>query len=177
MTQVVVLDDWQDVARSHGPWERLDGRCTVRFLHTHLTDVDALVGELADAEVVVAMRERTPFPAQVLERLPALRLLVTTGMANASIDIDMAKAQGITVSGTSMYAPPTAELTWGLILASIKHIPFEHQAVAEGQWQTTLGGDLAEQPPRGHRPGSARLPRRPGGLSHSPWTSWPGATT
>ena len=138
-----MLDDWQDVARAHGPWERLDGRCTVRFLHTHITDVDALVAELSDAEVVVAMRERTPFPTAVLERLPALRLLVTTGMANASIDLEATAARGITVSGTSMYAPPTAELTWGLILASIKHIPFEHQAVGEGQWQTTVGGDLA----------------------------------
>src|SRR3954447_5423207 len=145
MTQVVVLDDWQDVARSHGPWERLDDRCAVRFLHTHLTDADVLVNELAAAEVVVAMRERTPFPAHLLERLPALRLLVTTGMANASIDLDATQALGVTVSGTSMYAPPTAELTWGLILASIKHIPFEHQAVSDGHWQTTVGGDLAER--------------------------------
>lgn len=143
MITVVVLDDWQDVARAHGPWERLDDRCTVRFLHRHISDVDALVAELVDAEVVVAMRERTPFPAEVLARLPHLKLLVTTGMGNASIDLAATAAQGITVSGTSMYAPPTAELTWGLILTSIKHIPFEHQAVGDGQWQTTVGGDLA----------------------------------
>jgi phosphoglycerate dehydrogenase-like enzyme len=144
VTQVVVLDDWQGVARAHGPWERLDDRCTVRFLHSHVTDADALVAELAMADVVVAMRERTPFPAAVLERLPALRLLVTTGMANASIDLESTAARGVTVSGTSMYAPPTAELTWGLILASIKHIPLEHHAVGKGHWQTTVGGDLAK---------------------------------
>lgn len=143
MVDVVVLDDWQDVARQHGPWDRLERRASVRFRHGHLDHADALVDALHGAEVVVAMRERTPFPASVLSRLPNLRLLVTTGMSNASIDVGAASAAGVTVCGTAVYGPPTSELTWGLILAATRQIPEEHLRMNDGLWQASIGGDLA----------------------------------
>jgi phosphoglycerate dehydrogenase-like enzyme len=143
VVEVVVLDDWQDVARQHGPWSRLDGRARVHFRHDHLDGPDALVDALRGARVVVAMRERSPFPATVLSRLPDLRLLVTTGMSNASIDLGAAAAAGVTVCGTGMHGPPTSELTWGLILAAIRQIPQEHVRINDGLWQASLGGDLA----------------------------------
>jgi lactate dehydrogenase-like 2-hydroxyacid dehydrogenase len=103
--RIAVLDDYQDVARRFAEWP--DG--TV-FFHEPLADPAEAV---QDFDVVVAMRERTAFPAALLERLPRLRLLVTTGMRNASIDLDAARAGGITVCGTEALGHPTAELAWG----------------------------------------------------------------
>jgi phosphoglycerate dehydrogenase-like enzyme len=140
---VVVLDDYQQVALSCGPWERLAGRCDVRTLAEHVDDADALVAALAGAPVVVAMRERTPFDAERLGRLPDLRLLVTTGMANAAIDLDAAAANGIVVCGTRGRGTHTVELTWGLILALLRSIPQEDARVRAGGWQQTLGTELA----------------------------------
>jgi len=131
-----VLDDYQHVARKYG---QFDG--DVHVLHEHLADpTEALHG----AEVVVAMRERTPFPAEIFDRLPDLRLLVTTGMANAAIDMRAAAAHGVTVCGTQMHgARNTAELTWALILACRRRVVAEDRALREGRWQTTIGADLA----------------------------------
>ena len=134
--RIVVLDDYQHVARKYG---QFDG--DVHVLHEHLADpTEALHG----AEVVVAMRERTPFPAEIFDRLPDLRLLVTTGMANAAIDMRAAAAHGVTVCGTQMHgARNTAELTWALILACRRHVVTEDRALRDGRWQTTIGVDLA----------------------------------
>ncbi|TQS45349.1 D-2-hydroxyacid dehydrogenase family protein [Cryptosporangium phraense] len=140
---IVVLDDYQDVARSFGPFDRLDA--TVEVIHEHLDDpVDALRG----ADVVVAMRERTPFGAAEFARLPDLRLLVTTGMANAAIDLAAAEAHGVVVCGTggptggSPKSSATAELTWALIFALLRHVPAEDAALRAGRWQTTVGTEL-----------------------------------
>jgi phosphoglycerate dehydrogenase-like enzyme len=141
--RVAVLDDYQDVARRFGDWDRLAGRAEVTVFTDHVSDRDALVDRLSRFEVVVAMRERTPFPAAVLERLARLRLLVTTGVSNASIDVEAASRLGITVSGTGAVVPATAELTWGLILALVRQIPAESARVRAGGWQRTIGGDLA----------------------------------
>jgi phosphoglycerate dehydrogenase-like enzyme len=129
--RIAVLDDYQDVARRFAEWP--DG--TV-FFHEPLADPAEAV---QDFDVVVAMRERTAFPAALLERLPRLRLLVTTGMRNASIDLDAARAGGITVCGTEALGHPTAELAWGLILALARRIPQEDAALRAGRWQTTVG--------------------------------------
>jgi phosphoglycerate dehydrogenase-like enzyme len=109
----------------------------------HLADEEALVDRLAGFDVVVAMRERTPFPRSLLERLPALRLLVTTGMRNASIDLKAAAEAGVVVSGTGGGGWSTAELTWGLILAVTRRITQEDACVRAGEWQTGIGPDLA----------------------------------
>jgi phosphoglycerate dehydrogenase-like enzyme len=138
---VAVLDDYQGVARSYGPWDALDA--DVVFFPDHIGDPDALAERLAPFDAIVAMRERTPFPAELLARLPRLRLLVTTGMANASIDIGAAAARGVVVCGTSGLPSPTAELTWALILALLRHVPEEDARMRAGGWQATVGSELA----------------------------------
>jgi phosphoglycerate dehydrogenase-like enzyme len=137
--RVAVLDDYQQVARELAPWDGLD----VEFFADHVADDDALIARLEPYEAVVAMRERTPFPRARLERLPNLKLLVTTGMGNASIDIGAAVELGIVVSGTRLLGSPTAELTWGLILAVTRNIPAEDRAIRDGGWQHTIGPQLA----------------------------------
>ena len=139
--RVAVLDDYQDVALRLADWSGLD----VTAFNDHVADDDGLVARLEPFEALVAMRERTPFTAARLERLPNLRLLVTTGAANASIDVAAANARGITVCGTGYFSSPTAELTWGLILALARNIPAEDAAVRAGRWQHTLGADLAQR--------------------------------
>ncbi|MET8976896.1 D-2-hydroxyacid dehydrogenase family protein [Streptomyces sp. NPDC004539] len=139
-----VLDDYQDVALTSADWSALAGRVEVRTLREHIADRDRLVRELADCEIVVAMRERTPFDAELLGRLPKLRLLVTTGMRNASIDLTAAAAQGVTVCGTASNATPPAELTWALLLGLARQLTVESRAFREnGPWQSTVGLDLA----------------------------------
>jgi phosphoglycerate dehydrogenase-like enzyme len=140
--RVVVLDDYQGVALASGPWERLGDRCSVRALSEPIADTGALVAALAGAEVVVAMRERTSFDAERLDRLPDLRLLVTTGMANAAIDLEAAARNGVAVCGTGGRPRHTVELTWALILAVVRWIPQEDAGIRAGGWQHTLGAEL-----------------------------------
>jgi phosphoglycerate dehydrogenase-like enzyme len=143
MPRVAVLDDYQGVALEMADWSVLDPDCQVQVFRDHLSDLDALVERLRSFEVVTCMRERTPFRRDLLERLPNLRLLVTTGMRNAAIDLKAATDLGVLVCGTAggPDAPP-AELTWGLILALIRHIPREDAATRHGHWGTTVGMSL-----------------------------------
>jgi phosphoglycerate dehydrogenase-like enzyme len=141
--RVAVLDDYQEVAREYGDWDSLAPEAEVTVFHGHIPGDDSLAEHLAGFEVVVAMRERTPFTAERLASLPDLRLLVTTGMSNASIDMDAARAHGITVCGTRGLPSHTAELTWGLILATARHIVAEDRAIRAGDWQHTIGPELA----------------------------------
>jgi phosphoglycerate dehydrogenase-like enzyme len=138
--KVVVLDDYQRVAAGFAPWDQLGAE--VVFVHEHLTG-DALVEVLREATVVVAMRERTAFDAALLQRLDALRLLVTTGAANASIDVAAAQARGVTVCGTRGLPSPAAELTWALILAVARQVPESDAGLRAGGWQTTVGTEVA----------------------------------
>src|SRR5215212_3113713 len=133
MTRVAILDDYQDAARSFGDFDGLDAD-VVTFTERH-DDVD----HLTPFDVIVAMRERTPFTRERLQRLPKLKLLVTTGMGNAAIDTQAARELGITVAGTGGTPTHTAELTWGLILALARRIPDEDRAVRAGGWQQTVG--------------------------------------
>ncbi|UZD61332.1 D-2-hydroxyacid dehydrogenase family protein [Brevibacterium sp. JSBI002] len=150
--RIVVLDDYQQVAGKFADWSGLDAE--VEFIDRPIVDDDDLVQVLSGAEVAVAMRERTAFTAVRLERLPNLRLLVTTGRVNASIDVEAARAQGIVVCGTESTTSATPELTWGLILSVLRSIPAEDAAVRGGGWQSTVGGDLD-----GHRLGVVGLGR------------------
>lgn len=138
-----VLDDYQDVARDLGDWSKLDGVEVERFT-THVADEAKLAEMLDGFAVIVAMRERTPFGESLLSRLPGLRLLITTGMKNASIDLDAAARRGILVCGTDAIGGPAAELTWGLLLALVRHIPAETRNFRDGgsQWQLTVGNGL-----------------------------------
>ncbi|UVI34952.1 D-2-hydroxyacid dehydrogenase family protein [Brevibacterium spongiae] len=150
--RIVVLDDFQEVAATFADWNALDA--DVEFISRPIVDDDDLVKVLHGAEVVVAMRERTAFTDGRLERLPDLRLLVTTGRVNASIDVEAARSQGIVVCGTESTTSATPELTWGLILSVLRSIPAEDAAVRGGGWQSTVGGDLD-----GHRLGVVGLGR------------------
>jgi phosphoglycerate dehydrogenase-like enzyme len=145
MTRIAVLDDYQRAAGRFADWGALPPGTDVTFFHDHLAGEDQVAERLREFDVVVAMRERTPFPAGLLRRLPRLRLLVTTGMRNASIDLEAAGRQGITVAGTEGLGTNTAELTWALILALARHVPEEDARVRAGGWQGTVGVDLADR--------------------------------
>lgn len=138
--RIAVLDDYQQVARDYADWDRLDGEVT--FFSDHLDDLDAVVGRLAPFEVIVAMRERTPFDAALLERLPNLELLVTTGMRNSAIDLDAARASGVTVCGTASGGHATAELSFAFIQMLARNLMGEIASVRSGGWQEGVGLDL-----------------------------------
>jgi phosphoglycerate dehydrogenase-like enzyme len=140
--RITLLDDYQRVALVSGPWDRLDPAVEFNVLTEHLLG-DELVAALAGSEVVVAMRERTPFDRSLLERLPDLRLLVTTGSANAAIDVAAARERGVTVCGTRSRPEAPAELTWALVLAVTRGLCAEDAAVRAGGWQHTIGPELA----------------------------------
>lgn len=138
--KVTVLDDYQGIALAAAPWAQLDAE--VVALDTHLVG-DDLVAALAGSEVVVAMRERTALDRELLERLPDLRLLVTTGMRNAAIDLAAAAGRGVTVCGTRSRQEAPAELAWALVLAITRNLVAEDAAVRAGGWQTTIGPELS----------------------------------
>ena len=140
MPRVAVLDDYQGVALEMANWSALPAECQVQVFRDHLSDLAALAERLSHFEIVTCMRERTPFRRDLLERLPNLRLLVTTGMRNAAIDLAAATDLGILVCGTAGGPDsPPAELTWGLILALLRHIPREDAATRAGHWGVSLG--------------------------------------
>ncbi|HUC61453.1 MAG TPA: D-2-hydroxyacid dehydrogenase family protein [Alphaproteobacteria bacterium] len=141
--KLAILDDYQNVALGLADWKSLEPDIETVSLHDVLADADAAARRLADFDIAIAMRERTPFPKALLERLPKLKLIVTAGMRNASIDVKAASTRGITVCGTSMLATPTAELAWGLIIGLARSIPREHAGMRAGAWQTTVGIGLA----------------------------------
>jgi len=150
---VAILDDFQDVARSMGPWDRLIAAgedLRLSAFNDHLEGVPVLAAALQDADVVVAMRERTALGAELFARLPKLALVVTTGHANVAIDVEAASAHGVLVCGTaaapgqaaSPKSSSTAELTWALVLALMRNVPHEDRALRAGRWQTTIGTEL-----------------------------------
>jgi phosphoglycerate dehydrogenase-like enzyme len=138
-----ILDDYQNVALQMADWSSISDRVEVTAFNRHFTEEDELVHTLHDYEMLVIMRERTPFRSSLLARLPRLKLLVTTGMRNASIDLEAASSRGVAVCGTSGNSEPTVELTWTLILGLARQIAEEHQAIKNnGPWQSTIGADL-----------------------------------
>lgn len=143
MTQVAILDDYQQVAHGLADWSRLPDGFQVTVFDDHLADEAAVAARLAAFEVVVMNRERTPFRRSLFEKLPKLRLLITNGMRNFSIDLEAATEHDVTVCGTRVLANGTAELTWGLILGLARHLPAEDRNMRAGGWQNTIGRDLA----------------------------------
>jgi phosphoglycerate dehydrogenase-like enzyme len=138
--KIAILDDYQNAALSFADWNSLG--VEIEVFTSFIGDQDELVRRLAGAEVVVAMRERTRFPAELLARLPELKLLVSTGQRNAAIDVKVAQERGIVVCGTGYLPYATAEHTWALILAAVRHLDVELSAMREGGWQTTVGTGL-----------------------------------
>jgi phosphoglycerate dehydrogenase-like enzyme len=135
--KIGILDDYQDVARSLADWGSLDA--DVEVFTVPFVDANEVVAQLADFDVLVAMRERTRFPAEVLSRLRSLKLLVSTGTVTSAIDVAAATELGVVVSGTGYFSYPTAELTWALILAAARKLPEQVQSMRTGGWQLGLG--------------------------------------
>ena len=138
LKRLAILDDYQGVAMSLGPWDRLAGMEVTAFRDT-ITDREALVQRLAPFDAILAMRERTPFPRALIERLPNLRLLITTAARNRSIDAAACAEKGIVFCGTGSFGDPTTDITWGLILNLMRDIPAQQAALRAGQWQTSVG--------------------------------------
>jgi phosphoglycerate dehydrogenase-like enzyme len=141
--RLTILDDYQRVALAMADWSEVAARYEIEVLTEHIADTHELVQRLASSEVVVAMRERTPFGEAVLAALPALRLLVTTAMGNRSIDLEAARRLGIVVSGTEGRGSGMPEITIGMMIAVSRHFVEEDRAMRAGGWQHTVGTGLA----------------------------------
>src|SRR5277367_483663 len=138
-----ILDDYQNVVLKVADWSKVKGEVDFKVFNEHLGGPDKVMAALKGFQIVVAMRERTGFPRQVIEALPDLRLLITTGMRNASIDTEAAKERGVTVCGTGSFGSPTSGIAIGLMLELTRHIGYENARMHAGAtWQSTIGPDL-----------------------------------
>ena len=143
--KIAILDDYLGVALESADWKQLSGDVELKVFREPFSDELEAASSLQGFEVIVAMRERTGFPASLLKQLPQLKLLVTTGMRNLSIDMEAAAEQGVVVCGTGMLGYPTAELTWALILGLARNLNHEDQSMKEGNWHISLGTGLREK--------------------------------
>ncbi len=141
--KIAVLDDYQNVARDMADWSRLRAAHEITYFHDIYEGLDGFAKRLAPYEIVCVMRERSPFKADLIARLPNLKLVVTAGMRNDAIDMEACKVRGIPVVGTGNSAQSTPELAWGLIIGLARNIHTENQRMRGGAWITTLGTDLA----------------------------------
>jgi len=139
LRRIAVLDDFAGVVEASADWSGLP----ITVFRDHLEDEAAIAARLAPFDAVVITRERTPFPRSLIERLPGLRLLVTTARRNRGVDVAALEARGIAAAGTTSLETPTAELTWALILGLARRVPWEDRALREGRWQTGAGMTLA----------------------------------
>ncbi|WP_428341767.1 D-2-hydroxyacid dehydrogenase family protein [Mycobacterium sp.] len=140
--RVAILDDYQDVALTMADWSEVAAGATITVFNDHVAEADAVVERLEPFDVVCVMRERTPLPRHVIDRLPRLKMIASTGPFNASIDVAAAKERGIYVSTTGGYVESTVELTWALILSAARRIVDESVSVRGGGWQTAVGRQL-----------------------------------
>ncbi|MFZ3358556.1 MAG: D-2-hydroxyacid dehydrogenase family protein [Xanthobacteraceae bacterium] len=138
-----ILDDYQNVVLKVADWSKVKGDIEIKVFDAHLGGADKVIAALQGFQIVVAMRERTGFPKAVIDALPDLKLLITTGMRNASIDTEAAKARGVMVCGTPNFGNPTAGIAIGLMLELTRHIGYENARMHAGAtWQSTIGSDL-----------------------------------
>jgi phosphoglycerate dehydrogenase-like enzyme len=139
LKRLAILDDYQGAALAMGPWSRLPSELKVEVFRDTLKDRDALVARLEPFDAILAIRERTPFPAALIERLPNLKLLISTAVRNRAIDVAAAKARGIAVCGTPSSGAPTVDIAWGLIINLLRDIPAQQESLRAGRWQTSVG--------------------------------------
>ncbi len=144
--QVAILDDYQDVALRLADWSRVRNNAEITVFNDHIVDPSALVERLRPFDVICVMRERTPLTREILQELPTLKLIASTGPANASIDTKAAAALGIKVTATGYDPTSTVELTWSLILASMRSLDREAASVRAGGWQVGIGSNLKAKP-------------------------------
>ena len=140
--KIAVLDDYQNVTLTMADWSVLDGRASVTVFNDHLAEPDAVVARLQPFDIVCVMRERTPLTRAIIERLPRLKLIASTGPRNASIDVGAAAERGIAVAHTGYEARSTIEMTWALILASVRQVASENAHLRAGGWQLTVGDSV-----------------------------------
>src|ERR1700684_1600292 len=143
-----ILDDYQNVVLKIADWSKVKGDVEFKVFNEHLGGPDKVIAALQGFQIVVATRERTGFPKPVIDALTDLKLLITTGMRNASIDTEAAKARGVTVCGTGSVGSPTSGIAIGLMLELTRHIGYENARLHAGAtWQTTIGFDLEGMTP------------------------------
>jgi phosphoglycerate dehydrogenase-like enzyme len=140
--KIAVLDDYQNAALESADWSVIGHRADITVFKDHLADPEAVIERLLPFDVICVMRERSPLPRNIIERLPNLKLIASTGAGNASIDVAAAGDRGIAVVHTEYRSDPAIEFTWALILASARHIVTESNSVRSGAWQQTVGTDL-----------------------------------
>jgi phosphoglycerate dehydrogenase-like enzyme len=140
--KIAVLDDYQNAALESADWSVIRDRADITVFQDHLNDTDAVIERLLPFDIVCVMRERTPLPRNLVERLPNLKFIASTGPVNASIDVVAAADRGIVVSHTGYRSNPAIDLTWALILASARNIVAESNSVRSGGWQRTVGTEL-----------------------------------
>ena len=140
--KVAILDDFQDAALRLADWSAVARRAEITVFNDHAADPAAIVERLRPFDIVCIMRERTPLSRQILQQLPRLKLIASTGLRNASIDMQAAAERGIVVTPTGYESTPTIELTWALILASARHLAPEVRSLRDGGWQTSIGANL-----------------------------------
>jgi phosphoglycerate dehydrogenase-like enzyme len=145
MIRIAVLDDYQGVALKLADWAPVAQRAQVDVFTDHVSEPAEVLRRLHPYDVVCVMRERTPLRRELIEQLPNLKLIASTGPRNASVDLTAAAERGIQVAHTGYTSSPTVELTWALILASARHIIQENVSLRAGGWQHTLGEDLAQK--------------------------------
>jgi phosphoglycerate dehydrogenase-like enzyme len=140
--KIAILDDYQQVALEMADWSAVRAKAEIKVFDDHIADPTTLIERLRPFDVICVMRERTPLNREILSQLPHLRLIVSTGSRNASIDSKAAEELGIQIRNTGYHASGAPELTWGLLLALARHIPGENAALRNGGWQHTIGADL-----------------------------------
>ena len=140
--KIAILDDYQQVAEHFADWEKVKDRCELKVFNEPFDDEDHAIENLLDFDALIIMRERTPITTKLLNACSNLKLIITSGMRNKSIDLETCKQKNITVCGTDMHPNPTAELTWALILGLARNLREETENMYQGYWQTTLGTEL-----------------------------------
>jgi phosphoglycerate dehydrogenase-like enzyme len=140
--KLAILDDFQDVALTAADWTQFKGKVDITVFNDHLADPEAVIARLKPFDAIAVMRERTPLNRAIIERLDRLRLILSTGRRNASIDLKAANERGITVCHTGYSSHGAMEHTWALILGALRHIPAEATSFRQGGWQKTIGTDL-----------------------------------
>lgn len=140
--KIAILDDYQEIALKMADWSLIPGKPEIQVFKDHVADLERLVLRLFPFDILCIMRERTPMTAELMDRLPNLKLIASTGYQNAAIDIEATKRRGIAVMHTNYESAPTIEFTWSLILALVRNIAIENTSLRNGGWQTGVGGDL-----------------------------------
>lgn len=140
--KIAILDDYQGIALKMADWSLIPGNPEIKVFSDHVAELEKLVQRLLPYDILCIMRERTPMTAELIDRLPNLKLIASTGQRNSSIDTEATNRRGITILNTNYESAPTIEFVWSLILAIVRNIIIENTSLRNGGWQTSVGGDL-----------------------------------